>query len=993
MTNQLELFVNGNTSAIGKINLYPDEPISLTISITDVKDIAKRESTSSQNFTVPADKNNNILFNHIFNIGSDATFDPRKKTPCYMLNDTVPVFYGNLQLTKINVSNKNVISYEIVVYGEVIDLVKSLGDKLIRGNANPNDDLDFSELNHNRSSQNVYDSWYANTKDLGYYYPLIDYGYDLSLSELNSGILSINVDFGTATSGTLNTLSDPSKIWVINAFNTYQVNINAGTGIGQIRTIASNTGTVLTLTTNWSVIPDATSEYSITRYDTTNPYNSTGNGINPAIFKPAISNAYLFRKILTNAGFSIEPGFLDTDTFTETIIPFSGVDNLSKPDIRSFKGLLSQPYTLQNFPPNSVFPPSFDLDFDNDSTGDGYDYLNRYNTTTHKYIAPAIGSTVQQFMVDLSYGYNVANFLPGTFNTDSWYVRFYRSSLVAGVGGLPNVYCQINYRVDKISTSTPTIYDIMDHKYFTVYGPILDNGVTPAPVVPGIGGLVYTNNAWRYPTLPNEVFWVEISITNQPAVYHILDEKTAFYNKIYTDKLVNNYIEFNDFIPKNIKQVDYLKSIITMFNLMVIPNKDNSQRLTFIPRNQYYGSGQIKDWSDKVDHNNKIEEFLISDQQKKTILLTYKADKDYYNANYTESTNTIFGEYRKSIDNEWIDGEQKIEIIFSPTPVDKVFGSKNIFLPKIAKRDLKSGIYDRTDFNIRFLRKRPLPLACDNTIQLVGLPSQNSYPYAGHLDHPTDAATIDYNFGSILYSYYDELNSITPNNLVNNYWLDFLNDIADKNAKLIKCKIYLTPADIAQFDYNDNIFIDGLTDDGGHYFYVNKIVYSANANLPSTVELIKTPRKVSEKYTRGGFTIGPIKLGPIKRLEFGSGNNTESVSIVEGNNNTIGTNSNGGFIIGNNNTIAPNTPGVVLINTNNQYIDTPFVTIVGNTYFNPDGTSFIMYNDIENGLDEVIDPFATNPYNDIDNGVNAVLNPGSSSPIKDIDNGSDIAIP
>ena len=65
--------------------------------------------------------------------------------------------------------------------------------------------IDFSELNHNRTSANIEASWFASTKDLGYYYPLIDYGYDLSVSELNSGVLSIDVDSGTATSGTSNT--------------------------------------------------------------------------------------------------------------------------------------------------------------------------------------------------------------------------------------------------------------------------------------------------------------------------------------------------------------------------------------------------------------------------------------------------------------------------------------------------------------------------------------------------------------------------------------------------------------------------------------------------------------------------------------------------------------------------------------------------------------------------------------------------------------------
>jgi hypothetical protein len=43
----------------------------------------------------------------------------------------------------------------------------------------------------------------------------------------------------------------------------YQVRITSGTGKGQIRAIASNTGTVLTISPNWTVNPDATSVYAI----------------------------------------------------------------------------------------------------------------------------------------------------------------------------------------------------------------------------------------------------------------------------------------------------------------------------------------------------------------------------------------------------------------------------------------------------------------------------------------------------------------------------------------------------------------------------------------------------------------------------------------------------------------------------------------------------------------------------------------------------------
>ena len=76
--------------------------------------------------------------------------------------------------------------------------------------------------------------------------------------------------FATGTSSgsnTSTTLADTSKAWGTNMWANYQVRITAGTGKGQIRPIASCTGTVLTVASAWTVTPDATSQYAIESND------------------------------------------------------------------------------------------------------------------------------------------------------------------------------------------------------------------------------------------------------------------------------------------------------------------------------------------------------------------------------------------------------------------------------------------------------------------------------------------------------------------------------------------------------------------------------------------------------------------------------------------------------------------------------------------------------------------------------------------------------
>lgn len=88
----------------------------------------------------------------------------------------------------------------------------------------------------------------------------------------NGDTFQIQLPVGTATSGAAGSLTDSAQSWPTNQYKNSDVIITSGTGSGQRRRIASNTGTALTLagavtgnanTGNWSVNPDNTSVYQI----------------------------------------------------------------------------------------------------------------------------------------------------------------------------------------------------------------------------------------------------------------------------------------------------------------------------------------------------------------------------------------------------------------------------------------------------------------------------------------------------------------------------------------------------------------------------------------------------------------------------------------------------------------------------------------------------------------------------------------------------------
>lgn len=74
---------------------------------------------------------------------------------------------------------------------------------------------------------------------------------------------SVGLESSTATAGGATTLSDGVKFWQTNYWAGFTVVITGGTGSGQSRTVASNTGITLTVTSAWGTNPDGTSTYTI----------------------------------------------------------------------------------------------------------------------------------------------------------------------------------------------------------------------------------------------------------------------------------------------------------------------------------------------------------------------------------------------------------------------------------------------------------------------------------------------------------------------------------------------------------------------------------------------------------------------------------------------------------------------------------------------------------------------------------------------------------
>ena len=344
-----------------------------------------------------------------------------------------------------------------------------------------------------------------------------------------------------------------------------------------------------------------------------------------------------------------------------------------------------------------------------------------------------------------------------------------------------------------------------------------------------------------------------------------------------TSIVLGDTFDMRDILPQNIKQKDLLNTIFKMFNLYIDYDTNNTNILRIEPRDDYYyftgtqstfygNSGwnknnlQKKDWSSKVDINQEINIQLLAETQNKTIKLSYKEDKDYFNDSYQGAINRIYGDKIIEIDNDFNFGEQVISVLFGPTVLVNIPGMTDFPIPNLTKQidsvnNLPNGrsncapkIMQRY-FDFNYIKNtnnipgQPLNLnykgnGTSYDYWKLGIGGTNSttygyYPYAGNFDNPF-TPNIDLDFDQGLISFYSMANNPTYT-LYNTFYKNQFDEILDINSKILTAQLYLTPQDIRDFRFSDVIFL--RLGSSGQYYHVNKINNYSLTEPQKTVEV------------------------------------------------------------------------------------------------------------------------------------------------------------
>jgi len=569
-------------------------------------------------------------------------------------------------------------------------------------------------------------------------------------------------------------------------------------------------------------------------------------------FKPAIFAKTYFDRIFQGAGFTYSWPDLVDDKFDKLVIPYNGdTDNFDYAD-----------YTVKaNAGPNTYTGTFFAgaAEFQNLQTIAGWteteDPQNIYNPVTGVYSTPFnISSNNAQ-----QYDYNVQI---------QYEIRLVNSSgvtLYSGMNGIssPNFYQPqlaltqngtVCYTVNLYTNPAP-LNNSATVTYAVQTPTSIPNGTTTVLSQTAVCTMALTAQnlpqlsqgrlAIKVPKILTPItnaqapLWRTGSASGTPcasgqikiqAVITNIDISITPSNNIVA---IGGTIDVNDYVPKKIKQNDFVKAIFNMYNLYADVDKTQPNQLNLIHRDAYYDAGKEVNWTHLLAKDKEQSLSFLPELTSKKVILTYSPDTDSPNATYTTATNQIYGQAEVVFDNEYVKDVTTKPVLFGPTPIIRTpFGA---YVGMIAGQAPKTNLrimYDSTA-EIGLSTCSPYHIYDYGTTGMTGV---TTYPYVGHFDNPLNP-TWDLNFSVCSFYYYQPL-SLTDNNLYNRYWRRTMGQI--NSGKMLTAFFNLKESDIQPLELNDKIRIDNS------WWNINRVIdYNANGNQLTQVELISIDSEVN----------------------------------------------------------------------------------------------------------------------------------------------------
>lgn len=253
----------------------------------------------------------------------------------------------------------------------------------------------------------------------------------------------------------------------------------------------------------------------------------------------------------------------------------------------------------------------------------------------------------------------------------------------------------------------------------------------------------------------------------------------------------------------DMKQIDFIKSIQQMFNLVFVPDKTYPNIIRVEPMVDYLASGNSLDWSNTLDISKDVNIYPTTDMQSKNVTFTYASDSDVCNKFFTDN-GRIYGSYQiteKDFDviNDFATGETKVELSFASTPANAIETS-NIIVPKFINDSFQFVLgKPRILYNAGYV-KVYLYNEATNVNVLTDVYVLNNYSAVN-----ANVDNLDLNFAPET-----PLHNIIANpynNLYNRFYRNYYHELYDGQARVMEAFFKLSVSDVLALGFDDKIWI------------------------------------------------------------------------------------------------------------------------------------------------------------------------------------------
>ena len=581
-------------------------------------------------------------------------------------------------------------------------------------------------------------------------------------------------------------------------------------------------------------------------------------------FKPALFVKRYLDKIFKDAGYTYSSTFLNSDYFKKLIIPAEYNIQLSDTTIEGRQFYVSRSSTEQNvdcIPSITTTWASIteQLVFNTD-TGSYYNTTGNKYSTTNGIFTPATWNGLYKFKGKIKgrLKYTGSN-IPSIFSSASIMantklaVVLYDNNAANGIVVGAIAMNDFDFGSGALSTndesSTITAYFETDNVRVKKFHSVYIVAFVPDVTARGI---------------------ISSTITAARDFEFVLETTSEFGAVLVeTTTAIGDTIEMNQVIPKEVKQKDFVVSLIEMFNLYCIPDPIIENKLIIETREDFF-TDEKEDITGILDTSKPFEIHPMAMLRARRYEWSYQDDNDIDNKNYKFMWQEDYGMFRKDLENDFQYSTKKISVIFAPTPLvnypsnttvvgnDRIISAINFQDAKDGKNISKQRIRIiywggllPTNMPYRFFTQD------SGTIAYI----QSNYPYAGHLDDPYDPE-FDLCFGVPRSVFYDNVIggidkvAYTDGNLYNLYWRRWINEITDKNSKIITCHLKLNALDYSNLSFRKLYFIKDAV-----YRLLEVSDYDALGGSTTSCKFLKWNPRQQHFINRGSFNGGRDTIG------------------------------------------------------------------------------------------------------------------------------------